>query len=81
MSLLDRMRLDQQTFAAFVGATYMPKHKQWRWRGRKNTARNKIIGILAHLLAAMLFPYASMPRMTRTGRGQNDCTRHARISH
>lgn len=57
MSLLDRMRLDQQTFGAFVGATYLPKHKAWRWRGRKNTARNKIIGILAHLLAAMLFPY------------------------
>lgn len=57
MSLLDRMRLDQQTFGAFVGATYMPKHKAWRWRGRKNTARNKIIGILSQLIAAMLFPY------------------------
>ena len=57
MSLLQRARVDQQTFGAFVGAEYVPQHKQWRWKGRKNTARNKVIGILAHLLAAMLFPF------------------------
>lgn len=57
MSLLDRARLDQQTFAAFVGAEWVPQHKRWRWRGRKNTARNKLIGILAHMLAAMLYPF------------------------
>lgn len=57
VSLLDRTRLDQETFAAFVGAEYIPVHKRWRWRGRKNTARNRLIGILAHMLAAMLFPY------------------------
>lgn len=57
MSLLDRTRLDQETFGAFVGAEWVPQHKRWRWRGRKNTARNKIIGILAHLLAAMLYPF------------------------
>lgn len=57
MSLLNRANLDQQTFGAFVGAEYLPVHKRWRWRGRKNTARNKLIGILAHMLAAMLFPY------------------------
>ena len=57
MSLLDRARLDQQTFGAYVGATIEPQSKQWRWKGRKNTARNKIIGILAHLIAGMLFPF------------------------
>lgn len=57
ISLLDRTRLDQETFAAFVGAQWVPQHKVWRWRGRKNTARNRLIGILAHMLAAMLFPY------------------------
>lgn len=57
LSLLDRARRDQETFAAFVGAEYTPSSKQWRWRGRKNTSRNKIIGILAHLLSAMLFPF------------------------
>lgn len=57
MSLLQRAKKDQETFAAFVGAEYLPVHKRWRWRGRKNTARNKLIGILAHMLAAMLFPY------------------------
>lgn len=57
ISLLDRANLDQRTFGAFVGAEWVPKHKAWRWRGRKNTSRNKIIGILAHLLSAMLFPY------------------------
>ncbi len=57
MSLLDRARLDQQTFGAYVGATVEPVSKQWRWKGRKNTARNKVIGILAHLIAGMLFPY------------------------
>lgn len=56
-SLLDRARLDQETFAAFVGVKYEAKHKRWRFKGRKNTARNKIIGILAHLLAGMLFPF------------------------
>lgn len=58
-SLLDRARLDQQTFAAFVGTEYVPAHKRWRWKGRKNTARNKLIGILAHMLAGMLFPFVN----------------------
>lgn len=56
-SLLERARLDQQTFAAYVGCEYVPQHKRWRWKGRKNTARNKLIGILAHMLAGMLFPF------------------------
>lgn len=56
-SLLDRAKLDQETFAAFVGIEYLPIHKKWRWKGRKNTARNKLIGILAHLLSGMLFPF------------------------
>ena len=57
MSLLDRAKLDQQTFGAYVGAVQEPVSKQWRWKGRKNTARNKVIGILAHMIAGMLFPY------------------------
>ena len=56
-SLLDRARIDQETFGAFVGVEFLPVHKKWRWRGRKNTARNKVVGILAHLLAGMLFPF------------------------
>jgi len=59
VSLLQRARLDQQTFAAYVGAEFLPKHKRWRWRGRKNTARNKLIGILAHIIAGMLYPYVN----------------------
>lgn len=55
-SLLQRAKMDQETFGAFVGAEYVPAHKRWRWKGRKNTARNRLIGILAHMLAAMLFP-------------------------
>lgn len=57
LSLLQRMNLDQQTWGAFVGATYSPNDQQWRWQGRKNTARNKIIGILAHVVSAMLYPF------------------------
>ena len=57
LSLLQRANLDQQTFGAFVGATFLSSTQSWRWRGRKNTARNKIIGLLAHLISAMLFPY------------------------
>lgn len=56
-SLLQRTKADQETFGAFVGVEYLPIHKKWRWRGRKNTARNKLIGILAHLIAGMLFPF------------------------
>lgn len=56
-SLLERARMDQQTFGAYVGAGIEPVHKQWRWKGRKNTARNKIIGILAHVISGMLFPF------------------------
>lgn len=59
VSLLTRAKLDQQTFSAFVGAEWRPKHKAWRWKGRKNTSRNKIIGILAHTLAGMLYPAVS----------------------
>ncbi len=57
ISLLQRAKLDQQTFGAYVGAEFIPLQKRWRWRGRKNTARNMVIGILAHVLAGMLFPY------------------------
>lgn len=57
MSLLQRTRLDQQTFGAYVGAEFVPQQKRWRWKGRKNTARNKIIGILARMVSAMLYPY------------------------
>lgn len=56
-SLLERARLDQETFAAFVGLTYEAAHKRWKWKGRKNTSRNKLISILAHLIAGMLFPF------------------------
>lgn len=55
-SLLDRARMDQQTFGAYVGATQVTQQNQWRWKGRKNTARNKVIGILAHVISGMLFP-------------------------
>ncbi len=56
LSLLERTKRDQQTFGAFVGAEYVPKQKAWRWKGRKNTARNKITGLLAQMIAGMLFP-------------------------
>ncbi len=56
-SLLQRARMDQQTFGAYVGADFIAEHKRWRWRGRKNTARNKLIGILAHMLAGILYPF------------------------
>jgi hypothetical protein len=57
VSLLERTRIDQETFGAYVGIGIDPVSKAWRWKGRKNTARNKIIGILAHLISGMLFPY------------------------
>tara|TARA_R110000868_G_C10971076_1_gene769958 strand:+ start:6938 stop:8941 length:2004 start_codon:yes stop_codon:yes gene_type:complete len=57
LSLLERMNQDQQTFGAFVGLNWEPTDRAWRWKGRKNTARNKIIGILAHIISGMLFPY------------------------
>lgn len=56
-SLLQRAKMDQETFGAFVGAEFVPVQKRWRWRGRKNTARNMVIGILAHVIAGMLFPF------------------------
>ena len=57
VSLLQRTNLDQQTFGAFVGASFLPATQSWRWKGRKNTARNKIIGILAHVISGMLYPF------------------------
>ena len=59
VSLLERARVDQQTFGVWVGAAYVPEHKRWRWRGRKNTARNKLISILAYMLSGMLYPLVS----------------------
>lgn len=67
-SLLQRARMDQETFGAFVGAEFIPVQKRWRWRGRKNTARNKLIGILAHMIAGMLFPYV----YAKNGRDEED---------
>lgn len=55
-SLLQRANLDQQTFGAYVGAEYVAPQKRWRWRGRKQTSRNKIISILAQLMAGILIP-------------------------
>lgn len=55
-SLLQRTRLDQELFGAYVGAEYVAVHKRWRWRGRKNTARNNLIGLLARMISGMLFP-------------------------
>lgn len=57
MSLLQRTRADQQLFSAYVGAEFVAQQNRWRWKGRKNTARNKLIGILAHIIAGMLFPF------------------------
>lgn len=57
VSLLDRARMDQESWAAYVGAEFVPQQKKWRWKGRKNTTRNRLIGILAHMLSAMLFPF------------------------
>lgn len=55
-SLLQRTRMDQETFGAYVGSEILPAHKKWRWRGRKNTARNKIVSILAQIISGMLYP-------------------------
>lgn len=55
-SLLDRTRLDQETFGAYVGCEFIPAQKRWRWKGRKNTARNKLIFILSRALAGILYP-------------------------
>ncbi|MES2060200.1 MAG: hypothetical protein V4438_04185 [Patescibacteria group bacterium] len=56
-SLLNRARKDQETFAAYVGCEFVPSQKRWRWRGRKNTARNKLISLCSRALAGMLYPY------------------------
>lgn len=77
MSLLDRANLDQQTFGTFVGAEYVPAQRRWRWRGRKNTSRNKIIGFLAQLIAAILIPtvFASDAQQNES----KECARVMRI--
>lgn len=56
-SLLERSKLDQETFAAFVGCEWLPVHKRWRWKGRKNTSRNKLMKTLSRALAGMLYPF------------------------
>lgn len=55
-SLLQRARMDQELFAAHVGAEFVAQHKRWRFKGRKNTARNKLINICARMIAGMLYP-------------------------
>lgn len=56
LSLLQRSKVDQRTFGAYVGSEYVPKQKAWRWKGRKNTARNKLIGLLAQMISGILYP-------------------------
>lgn len=76
-SLLQRANLDQQTFNAFVGCEWLPAQKKWRWKGRKQNARNKIIGILAQMISGMIIPTVFATD------GQNnesrDCARVMRI--
>lgn len=57
-SLLSRAKMDQETFGTFVGCEWVPKNKQWRWKGRKNVSRNKLFAILARVIAGMLYPFA-----------------------
>lgn len=59
VSMLERAKRDQETFGAYVGCEYVPAHKKWRWKGRKNTARNKLIYILSRAIAGMLYPHVS----------------------
>lgn len=77
ISLLQRANLDQQTFGAYVGAEFVAKNNRWRWRGRKNTARNKIIGVLAQIVAGMLIPtvYATDDQQNES----RDCAKAMRI--
>lgn len=56
-SLLERARLDQETFSTFVGCEWVPQTKRWKWKGRKNTSRNKLIKILSRGVAGMLYPF------------------------
>lgn len=63
LSMLQRAKRDQQTFGVYVGAEWLPAQKRWRWKGRKNTARNKMIGLLAHMIAGMLFPQVNAQNM------------------
>lgn len=63
VSLLQRSKTDQRTFGAWVGAEYVPKQKAWRWKGRKNTARNKLIGLLAQMISGILFPIVHAQNM------------------
>ena len=77
ISLLQRANLDQQTFGAFVGAEWVPKQRRWRWKGRKQNSRNKIVQFLAQLIAAML-----IPTVVASDDQQNDskeCARAMRI--
>jgi glucose uptake protein GlcU len=77
VSLLQRANLDQKLFGTYVGAEYVPQNKRWRWRGRKATARNKIIGVLAQIIAGILFPtvYATDDQNNES----RDCARCMRI--
>lgn len=63
VSLLQRSKTDQRTFGAWVGAEYVPKQKAWRWKGRKNHARNKLIGLLAQMISGILFPIVHAQNM------------------
>lgn len=77
VSLLQRANLDQKLFGAFVGCEYVAPQKRWRWKGRKNTSRNKIVGILAQVIAGVL-----VPTVFATDEQQNesrDCARCMRI--
>lgn len=58
-SVLQRAKKDQETFGVFVGAEWVPENRRWRWKGRKNTARNKLISILSQMIAGMLYPLVS----------------------
>lgn len=55
-SLIDVMDDDQRAFNTYVGPDDAEPDEAWRYKGTRPITRNKIISIVAHLTASILYP-------------------------
>ncbi len=56
MSVISRMNWDQETFNSYVPPASLDPDEQWKWRGTRSMARNKMMVTYSHLTSKFEVP-------------------------
>lgn len=59
LSVIDRDNRDKKTFNAFVDENVDDPKEAWKWQGTRSMARNRALGMHAHLTSGFMFPMVS----------------------